>query len=577
MNLNDDSQSTKSKFKARNSKRLKTIDKLVNFLIKVKTFASEKLLYILDFLALAIYFLFYSLGASGLITLRIYDGAEVFVINCLPMIIAVISIILTLKQEKIFGLTYKELNLIRSKHIFKFDHMLYVSIGIFALTLLSVCFNNSISLIVLSIVTLIYVSCFVYQEMVVLLDKENSVKKILIKAYKQALFAKKETQNLDKKIEIINRGITNIVLTYGYLETIEKECRNYFKDCEYNELIKNINILLYNYLNSIVSNKSELLGSSNRFEFKENLSLVVNSLFNDLSKIFDGGLIHDDIYLEKCESYFEFFVVLKKIEESYDLRIRNNQFINCFNLLSYTNNDLAHDSNSFARKTNYYIYLSVYSIHRHELSFFKVLWMKINPDLICIKSNVFAATEILSTYIILYWYCKYGKEDEKFKVKIKNFLMDQRGNSDFKYSIGQSIIANLETLDFYFALKVLFKIYDEFIRKEDLLLLLTSIDTAKELTSNSFFMEIFYTIYFLHLKPIKLDYDKLKDNREYLIRLDELIEENHFREFINEYRKKTLDSQFPFIGAKKTVNLSDAEYPEKINNLLKAIKIAKEL
>ena len=135
MNLNDDSQSTKSKFKARNSKRLKTIDKLVNFLIKVKTFASEKLLYILDFLALAIYFLFYSLGASGLITLRIYDGAEVFVINCLPMIIAVISIILTLKQEKIFGLTYKELNLIRSKHIFKFDHMLYVSIGIFALTL----------------------------------------------------------------------------------------------------------------------------------------------------------------------------------------------------------------------------------------------------------------------------------------------------------------------------------------------------------------------------------------------------------------------------------------------------------
>lgn len=303
---------------------------------------------------------------------------------------------------------------------------------------------------------------------------------------------------------------------------------------------------------------------------------MVNGLFNDLSKIFDGGLIHDDIYLEKCESYFEFFVVLKKIEESYDLRIRNNQFINCFNLLSYTNNDLAHDSNSFVRKTNYYIYLSVYSIIRHELSFFKVLWMKIYPDLICIKSNEFAATEILSTYIILYWYCKYGKEDEKFKVKIKYFLMDQRGNSDFKYSIGQSIIANLETLDFYFALKVLSKIYDEFIRKEDLLLLLTSIDTAKELTSNSFFMEIFYTIYFLYLKPICLDDNKLKDNREYLIRLDELIEENHFREFINEYKKKTLDSPFPFIGAKETVNLSDVEYPEKINNLLKAIKMAKE-
>ena len=85
-------------------------------------------------------------------------------------------------------------------------------------------------------------------------------------------------------------------------------------------------------------------------------------------------------------------------------------------------------------------------------------------------------------------------------------------------------------------------------------------------------MEIFYTIYFLYLKPIDPDDDKLKDNREYLIRLDELIEGNHFREFINEYKKKTLDSPPPFIGAKETVNFSDVEYPEKINNLLKAIK-----
>ena len=576
MNLNGDSQSIKSKFKARNSKRLKIINKLVNFLIKFKTFASDNLLYILDFAAIAIYWIFFILGDLNIITVKKYNGAEVFVVNCLPMIIAIISITLTLKQEKILGLTYKELNLIRSKRFFKFNHMLYISIVIFALTSLSVCFNNSISLIVLSAFTLIYVSYFVWQETDMLLGKESSIKKTLIKAYKQVLFARKETQNLDKKIEIINRGITNIVLTCGYLETIEKECRNYFKNYEYNELIKNVNILLYNYLNSVVSNKSVLLGSSNRFEFKENLSLVVNSLFNDLSKIFNGGLINDDIYLEKCESYFEFFVVLKKIEKSYDLRIKNNPFINCLNLLSYTNNDLAHDSNSFAKKTNYYIYLSVYSIIWHELSFFKVLWMRINPDLICMKSNEFAAIEFLSTYIILYRYCKFGKEDEKFKVKIKNFLMNQRVNSNFKFSISQSIIANLEALDFYFALKVLFKIYDEFIRKEDLLLLLTSIDTAKELTSNSFFMEIFYTIYFLYLKPIDPDDDKLKDNREYLIRLDELIEENHFAEFINKYKKKTLDSPFPFIGAKKTVNLSDVEYPEKINNLLKAVKIAKE-
>lgn len=138
----------------------------------------------MDFLALAIYFLFYSLGASGLITLRIYDGAEVFVINCLPMIIAIISITLTLKQEKILGLTYKELNLIKSKRFFKFNHMLYASIVILALTSLSVCFNSSISLIVLSAVTLIYVSYFVWQETDMLLGKESSIKKRLIKEYK---------------------------------------------------------------------------------------------------------------------------------------------------------------------------------------------------------------------------------------------------------------------------------------------------------------------------------------------------------------------------------------------------------
>ena len=59
MSLNDDSRTAKSKFKVRNSIRTKIFDKFLNFLIKVKTLASDNLLYILDFVAIVIYWAFF--------------------------------------------------------------------------------------------------------------------------------------------------------------------------------------------------------------------------------------------------------------------------------------------------------------------------------------------------------------------------------------------------------------------------------------------------------------------------------------------------------------------------------------
>lgn len=215
----------KKKIDCNSKKKGKRNKKTFNTIFK---FLHDNLLYELDIIALIIYWAFFGLGISE--TLAFLDfGVEyilIFITYALPLTVTVISIILTLLKREIFGLTIKEFNIIRSKRTYRFDHILYISIVILFLATISCTFDNSVSLIALTLITLIFTFAVIHQEMIILLEKEAKIKNIILEALKEEI-ADENLGIISFKRKLIEKALLQVLLHYGYIQTLN--------DCDYDK------------------------------------------------------------------------------------------------------------------------------------------------------------------------------------------------------------------------------------------------------------------------------------------------------------------------------------------------------
>lgn len=419
----------KKKIDCNSKKKGKRNKKTFNTIFK---FLHDNLLYELDIIALIIYWAFFGLGISE--TLAFLDfGVEyilIFITYALPLTVTVISIILTLLKRKIFGLTIKEFNIIRSKRTYRFDHVLYISIVILFLATISCTFDESVSLIALTFITLAFTIAVIYQEMIILLEEEVKIKNIVLEALKEEI-SDENRGIISFKRKLIEKGLLHVLLHYGYIQTLY--------DCDYdknkNDVVDKTLITFNRVLTRRIYTTMEDFNTKNNnpcySEFKESLSESIKILYLDFRKVFDkdGGKYRSFLFSDEELEFFVFFLImLRKIEKTYDLKCVGTfttfEFlVHDFNNI-FLNDDRSGNENLFKMNIHnacryFYVYAAIESLQHETLDFFKV-------EFNYLKSNYSKAqyvTPVLFLYSYLLWYLLYGKGNAEFKKEISNFLI----------------------------------------------------------------------------------------------------------------------------------------------------------
>lgn len=101
----------------------------------------------------------------------------------LPVVFSIVSIALTVRQEKIYGLTITEFNRIRGKSYFTFFHKLLVFVGLVICLCICEGFRLTISSYVLTAISVFYGLYFGYEEIQVLILNKRYIKRVLRNAY----------------------------------------------------------------------------------------------------------------------------------------------------------------------------------------------------------------------------------------------------------------------------------------------------------------------------------------------------------------------------------------------------------
>lgn len=419
----------KKKIDCNSKKKGKRNKKTFNTIFK---FLHDNLLYELDIIALIIYWAFFGLGISE--TLAFLDfGVEyilIFITYALPLTVTVISIILTLLKREIFGLAIKEFNIIRSKRTYRFDHILYISIVILFLATISCTFDNSVSLIALTLITLIFTFAVIHQEMIILLEKEAKIKNIILEALKEEI-ADENLGIISFKRKLIEKALLQVLLHYGYIQTLN--------DCDYdknkNDFVDKTLITFNRVLTRRIYTTIEDFNTEKNnpcySEFIESLSESIKILYLDFRKVFekDGEKYRSFLFSdEKLEFFVFFLIMLRKIEKIYELKSVGT--FTAFEFLVYDFNNAflndyrSGDENLF--KTNihnacryFYVYAAIESLQHETLDFFKVEFNYLKSN----YSKVQNVTPVLFLYSYLLWYLIYGKGNAEFKKEISNFLV----------------------------------------------------------------------------------------------------------------------------------------------------------
>lgn len=419
----------KKKIDCNSKKKGKRNKKTFNTIFK---FLHDNLLYELDILALIIYWAFFGLGISETIAFLDF-GVEyilIFITYALPLTVTVISIILTLLKRKIFGLTIKEFNIIRSKRTYRFDHILYISIVILFLATISCTFDNSVSLIALTLITLIFTFVVIHQEMIILLEEEAKIKNIILEALKEEI-ADENQGTKSFKSKLIEKALLQVLLHYGYIQTLN--------DCDYdknkNDFVDKTLITFNRVLTRRIYTTIEDFNTEKNnpcyFEFKESLSESIKILYLDFRKVFekDGEKYRSFLFSdEKLEFFVFLLIMLRKIEKTYELKsvgtFTDFEFLVYDFNNAFLNDDRSGDENLF--KTNihntcryFYVYATIESLQHETLDFFKV-------EFNYLKSNYSKAqdvTPVLFLYSCLLRYLLYAKGNAEFKREISNFLV----------------------------------------------------------------------------------------------------------------------------------------------------------
>ena len=244
------------------------------------------------------------LEISNIISSDISDlpiAADVIIV-LLPTIITVVSIVLSLTREKIYGVTFNDFNRLRGFWFYSFIHMIGCLIAIFSLFTICSAFNSTVSIYLIDAIAVFYSAYFSIQEIPVLIGNKTRIGKILKNRYKKRdtsdLLGRQETER------ILIRVIENIILTEG-LKTAYKTLLDK-KDNKYNGILLNNLLDIQNRYFWDANDDIEFIKSNINGVYREiDISVAIENGFNNLKDLlkFDKDFDYKNIVSEEDETY----------------------------------------------------------------------------------------------------------------------------------------------------------------------------------------------------------------------------------------------------------------------------------
>jgi len=259
---------------------------------------------IVDTILLIIFLLVFFLEISQVIKIDISNTsiAVDVVIVLLPTIITVVSIVLSLTREKIYGVTFNDFNRLRGFWFYSFIHMVGCLIAIFSLFTICSVFNLFASVYLIDAVAVFYSAYFSIQEIPVLIGNKTRIGKILKNRYKKRdtsdLLGRQETE------KILIRVIENIILTEG-LKTAYKTLSDK-KDKKYNGTLLNNLLDIQNRYFWDANDDIEFIKSNINGAYRGiDISIAIENGFNNLRDLlkFDNDFDYKNIVSEEDETY----------------------------------------------------------------------------------------------------------------------------------------------------------------------------------------------------------------------------------------------------------------------------------
>lgn len=259
---------------------------------------------IVDTILSIIFLLVFFLEISHVIKIDVSNTsiAVDVVIVLLPTIITVVSIVLSLTREKIYGVTFNDFNRLRGFWFYSFIHMIGCLIAIFSLFTICSVFNLFVSVYLIDAVAVFYSAYFSIQEIPVLIGNKTRIGKILKNRYKKRdtsdLLGRQETE------KILIRVIENIILTEG-LKTAYKTLSDK-KDNKYNEILLNDLLDIQNRYFWDANDDIEFIKSNINGAYREiDISIAIENGFNNLRDLlkFDKDFDYKNIVSEEDETY----------------------------------------------------------------------------------------------------------------------------------------------------------------------------------------------------------------------------------------------------------------------------------
>ncbi len=260
--------------------------------------------FIIDAIISMVFLLVFSLEISHVIVtdvLSLSIAVDVIIV-LLPTIITIVSIVLSLTREKIYGVTFNDFNRLRGFWFYSFIHMIGCLIVIFSLFTICSAFNLTVSIYLIDAIAVFYSAYFSIQEIPVLIGNKTRIGKILKNRYKMRdtsdLLGRQETER------ILIRVIENIILTEG-LKTAYKTLSDK-KDKKYNGILLNNLLDIQNRYFWDANDDIEFIKSNINGIYREiDISVAIENGFNNLKDLlkFDKDFDYKNIVSEEDETY----------------------------------------------------------------------------------------------------------------------------------------------------------------------------------------------------------------------------------------------------------------------------------
>ena len=144
---------------------------------------------------------------------NINTGSFDLIVTLLPLVITVLSIVLSLPKDLIYGLEKTEFRKFKGSSKYDFLSMLNIVIIIFTILILVSIFSLTLTSWMLSIISIIYSLCFLFQEIPLLMHSDKKIEEII----KQNIWNDVTNENLDIVLHnlLFKKGI---IYAYKMLE-----------------------------------------------------------------------------------------------------------------------------------------------------------------------------------------------------------------------------------------------------------------------------------------------------------------------------------------------------------------------